>query len=156
MSDPTVGVSDVKAALSEAEQAVKKKFFGPLTREKVEWHPARLLCVRLVNEIRLDSPLCIVTTHIISDFRFNVKPPYGDASVVGVPPGYKCKLDLFAKVDQVKTEPKKTIKDARDKSSKETESDAVTLDPALTQDSKSQENESVVSISSTTAGMVTK
>ena len=55
MSDPTVGVSDVKAALSEAEQAVKKKFFGPLTREKVEWHPARLLCVRFVYEIRLDS-----------------------------------------------------------------------------------------------------
>ena len=52
MSDPTVGVSDVKAALSEAEQAVKKKFFGPLTREKIEWHPARLLCVRFVNEIR--------------------------------------------------------------------------------------------------------
>jgi len=132
VSDPTVGVSDVKAALSEAEQAVKKKFFGPLTREKVEWHPARLLCV-----------------------RFNVKPPYGDASVVGVPPGYKCKLDLFAKVDQVKTEPKKTIKDARDKSSKETESDAVTLDPALTQESKSQENESVASISSKPADPAT-
>ena len=105
------------------------------------------------------GPLCIRPPQIaafFSDYRFNVKPPYGDASVVGVPPGYKCKLDLFAKVDQVKTEPKKTMKDARDKTSKETESDAVTLDPALTQDSKSQENESVVSISSTPAGMVTK
>ena len=80
VSDPTVGVSENKPALTEAEQAVQSKFFGPLTREKVEWHPARLLCV-----------------------RFNVKAPYGDGSVVGVAPGYKCKLDLFAKVDQVKT-----------------------------------------------------
>ena len=102
------------------------------------------------------GPLCIRPHIFFSDYRFNVKPPYGDASVVGVPPGYKCKLDLFAKVDQVKTEPKKTIKDARDKTSKETESDAVTLDPALTQDSKSQDNELVASKGSKPAGMVTK
>jgi hypothetical protein len=47
----------------DAKKAAKMKMFGTLTREKVEWHPAKILCI-----------------------RFNVKHPYGDYSVVGVAP----------------------------------------------------------------------
>ena len=75
-----------KPALTDAEVAVQKKFFGPLTREKVEWHPCKILCM-----------------------RFNVKQPYGDPTLVGVPAGYKCKLDLFSRVSEVKTKANETV-----------------------------------------------
>ncbi len=57
---------------NDAEKAAKMKMFGKLTRERVEWHPAKMLCV-----------------------RFNVKHPYGDYSVVGVPVVRKSKFELF-------------------------------------------------------------
>ena len=45
----------------------------------VEWHPAKLLCV-----------------------RFDVKPPFADASVVGVAPVSKSsKFDIFGKVNEL-------------------------------------------------------
>ena len=48
-------------------------------REVVEWHPAKLLCV-----------------------RFDVKPPFADASVVGVAPVSKSsKFDIFGKVNEL-------------------------------------------------------
>ena len=68
-------------SLTEAEKAAKLKCYGKLTREKVEWHPARLLCI-----------------------RFNVKQPYGDSSLIGAPPGYKCRLDIFRSVSEAKPE----------------------------------------------------
>ena len=64
-------------SLTEAEKAAQLKCYGRLTREKVEWHPARLLCI-----------------------RFNVKQPYGDSSLIGAPPGYKCRLDIFKSVGE--------------------------------------------------------
>ena len=71
--------------LSEAEKAADLKCYGKLTREKVEWHPARILCI-----------------------RFNVKQPYGDSSIIGAPPGYKCRLDFFKNVSEIDPEPKKS------------------------------------------------
>ena len=45
----------------------------------MEWHPAKLLCV-----------------------RFDVKPPFADASVIGVAPGSKSsKFDIFGKVNEL-------------------------------------------------------
>ena len=74
-----------KRPLTDAEKAAEMKCYGKLTREKVDWHPSRILCI-----------------------RFNVKQPYGDSSIIGVPAGYKCRLDLFGKVDQITT-PSKNI-----------------------------------------------
>ena len=73
-----------KRPLTDAEKAAEMKCYGKLTREKVDWHPSRILCI-----------------------RFNVKQPYGDSSIIGVPAGYKCRLDLFGKVDQITTPSKK-------------------------------------------------
>lgn len=67
---------DKKIQLTEAEKAAELKCYGKLTREKVDWHPSRILCI-----------------------RFNVKQPYGDSSIIGVPAGYKCRLDIFKNVD---------------------------------------------------------
>ena len=55
-----------KPSLTEAEKAAEVKCYGRLTREKIDWHPSRILCI-----------------------RFNVKQPYGDSSIVGVPAGYR-------------------------------------------------------------------
>ena len=66
-----------KLTLTEAEKAAKLKCYGKLTRETVDWHPSRILCI-----------------------RFNVKQPYGDSSIIGVPSGYKCRLDIFKNVDK--------------------------------------------------------
>ena len=55
-------------------------------REVVEWHPAKLLCI-----------------------RFDVKPPFADASVVGVAPGSKSsKFDIFGRVNELPTTSKET------------------------------------------------
>ena len=73
-------VKDVKITekiLNESENAVKMKLYGKLTREIVDWHPARLLCV-----------------------RFNVKPPYGDSSVIGTAP-MKSKFDVFGRLNEL-------------------------------------------------------
>jgi hypothetical protein len=60
--------------------SVGLKYFSSLFfREVVEWHPAKLLCV-----------------------RFDVKPPFADASVVGVAPVSKSsKFDIFGKVNEL-------------------------------------------------------
>ena len=72
----TLSDKDKKIQLTEAEKAAQLKCYGKLTREKVDWHPSRILCI-----------------------RFNVKQPYGDSSIIGVPAGYKCRLDIFKNVD---------------------------------------------------------
>ncbi len=73
--------------LNEAQKAVKMKLFGNLTREVVEWHPARLLCV-----------------------RFNVKPPFGDASVTGIAPGTRSKFDIFGRINELPMTSKENVK----------------------------------------------
>jgi len=69
----------VEEKSNDSIKAAKMKLFGSLTREKVEWHPAKLLCI-----------------------RFNVKHPYGDHSVIGVPASYKSKFDIFGRLDDKK------------------------------------------------------
>ncbi len=75
-------LEEVEKPLSETEKAVRMKLFGKLTREVVDWHPAKILSV-----------------------RFNVKAPY-DGSVVGSAPsssnnsGSKAKFDLFGRLNQ--------------------------------------------------------
>ena len=64
--------------LNESENAVKMKLYGKLTRETVEWHPARLSCL-----------------------RFNVKSPYGDSSVTGTAPLSKSKFDVFGRLNEL-------------------------------------------------------
>ena len=64
----------------------------------VEWHPAKLLCV-----------------------RFDVKPPFADASVVGIAPGTKrSKFDIFGKVNELPTT-------SKEKETKQTDSDKVRM-----------------------------
>ena len=69
-----------KAEISSAEKAAELKMFGKLTRECIEWRPAKLLCI-----------------------RFNVKHPFnGDESLIGVvEKGSKTgqKFDLFGGVN---------------------------------------------------------
>ncbi len=57
------GLEEDDEEIKDAKKAAKMKMFGKLTREKFDWHPAKMLCI-----------------------RFNVKHPYGDYSVVGVAP----------------------------------------------------------------------
>ena len=64
--------------LTESQKAAKMKMYGNLTREVVEWHPAKILCI-----------------------RFNVKPPYGDSSVTGIAPGTRSKFDIFGRIDEL-------------------------------------------------------
>ncbi|NXR64503.1 GPTC1 protein, partial [Rhadina sibilatrix] len=56
----------------DKETAVKMKMFGKLTRDKFEWHPDKLLCR-----------------------RFNVRDPYPDSSVVGLPKVKRDKYSVF-------------------------------------------------------------
>ncbi|NXU34142.1 GPTC1 protein, partial [Drymodes brunneopygia] len=56
----------------DKEAAVKMKMFGKLTRDKFEWHPDKLLCK-----------------------RFNVRDPYPDSSVVGLPKVKRDKYSVF-------------------------------------------------------------
>ena len=76
-------VKQVVKELSESEKAVKMKLYGNMTREVVQWHPARLLCI-----------------------RFNVKPPFADESVVGVASGTTSKFDLFGRLNVIEEKPK--------------------------------------------------
>lgn len=65
-------------AKASKRKAADMKMFGKLTREQVDWHPARVLCI-----------------------RFNVKHPYSDYSVVGVASKKKDPtFSLFASIDQ--------------------------------------------------------
>ncbi|NWI50293.1 GPTC1 protein, partial [Calyptomena viridis] len=56
----------------DKEAAVKMKMFGKLTRDKFEWHPDKLLCK-----------------------RFNVRDPYPDSSIVGLPKVKRDKYSVF-------------------------------------------------------------
>ena len=86
--------------VQDAKKAAQMKMFGKLTREKVDWHPAKILCI-----------------------RFNVKHPYGDYSVVGVPKTMK--IELFKN--------SRFINDPNGKETAESESkeEAMELVPAI-------------------------
>ncbi|XP_051485528.1 G patch domain-containing protein 1 isoform X1 [Apus apus] len=63
---------DQENDIDDKETAVKMKMFGKLTRDKFEWHPEKLLCR-----------------------RFNVRDPYPDSSVVGLPKVKRDKYSVF-------------------------------------------------------------
>ncbi|NXP41736.1 GPTC1 protein, partial [Leiothrix lutea] len=63
---------DQENDLDDKETAVKMKMFGKLTRDKFEWHPDKLLCK-----------------------RFNVRDPYPDSSIVGLPKVKRDKYSVF-------------------------------------------------------------
>ncbi|NWW74361.1 GPTC1 protein, partial [Climacteris rufus] len=63
---------DQENNIDDKEAAVKMKMFGKLTRDKFEWHPDKLLCK-----------------------RFNVRDPYPDSSVVGLPKVKRDKYSVF-------------------------------------------------------------
>ena len=65
-----------EAKTNDSVKAAKMKLFGRLTHEKVQWHPAKLLCI-----------------------RFNVKHPYSDYSIIGVPSSHKSKFDIFGQLE---------------------------------------------------------
>ncbi|NWH84257.1 GPTC1 protein, partial [Aegithalos caudatus] len=63
---------DQENDIDDKETAVKMKMFGKLTRDNFEWHPDKLLCR-----------------------RFNVRDPYPDSSVVGLPKVKRDKYSVF-------------------------------------------------------------
>ncbi|NWZ34868.1 GPTC1 protein, partial [Brachypodius atriceps] len=63
---------DQEKDIDDKETAVKMKMFGRLTRDKFEWHPDKLLCK-----------------------RFNVRDPYPDSSIVGLPKVKRDKYSVF-------------------------------------------------------------
>ncbi|NWI89168.1 GPTC1 protein, partial [Pitta sordida] len=63
---------DQENDIDDKETAVKMKMFGKLTRDKFEWHPDKLLCR-----------------------RFNVRDPYPDSSIVGLPKVKRDKYSVF-------------------------------------------------------------
>ncbi|NXK69389.1 GPTC1 protein, partial [Sylvietta virens] len=63
---------DQENDIDDKETAVKMKMFGKLTRDNFEWHPDKLLCK-----------------------RFNVRDPYPDSSVVGLPKVKRDKYSVF-------------------------------------------------------------
>ncbi|NWS36787.1 GPTC1 protein, partial [Polioptila caerulea] len=63
---------DQENDIDDKETAVKMKMFGKLTRDTFEWHPDKLLCK-----------------------RFNVRDPYPDSSIVGLPKVKRDKYSVF-------------------------------------------------------------
>ncbi|NWR51403.1 GPTC1 protein, partial [Regulus satrapa] len=63
---------DQENDIDDKETAVKMKMFGRLTRDTFEWHPDKLLCK-----------------------RFNVRDPYPDSSIVGLPKVKRDKYSVF-------------------------------------------------------------
>ncbi|NXB72561.1 GPTC1 protein, partial [Donacobius atricapilla] len=63
---------DQENDIDDKETAVKMKMFGKLTRDNFEWHPDKLLCR-----------------------RFNVRDPYPDSSIVGLPKVKRDKYSVF-------------------------------------------------------------
>ncbi|NWV55809.1 GPTC1 protein, partial [Daphoenositta chrysoptera] len=63
---------DQENDIDDKETAVKMKMFGKLTRDEFEWHPDKLLCK-----------------------RFNIRDPYPDSSVVGLPKVKRDKYSVF-------------------------------------------------------------
>ncbi|NXH39514.1 GPTC1 protein, partial [Dicaeum eximium] len=63
---------DQENDIDDKETAVKMKMFGKLTRDNFEWHPDKLLCK-----------------------RFNVRDPYPDSSIVGLPKVKRDKYSVF-------------------------------------------------------------
>ena len=43
------GVGEEDEEVKDAKKAAKMKMYGKLTRERVEWHPAKILCIRFVQ-----------------------------------------------------------------------------------------------------------
>ena len=112
-------VKDVKVAekiLNESENAVKMKLYGKLTRETVEWHPARLLCL-----------------------RFNVKSPYGDSSVTGTAPLSKSKFDVFGRLNELPLTDKDKQKLVPTITTETEKKDDVIMDDVVTENDKNDE-----------------
>ncbi|NXS08770.1 GPTC1 protein, partial [Neodrepanis coruscans] len=63
---------DQENDIDDKETAVKMKMFGKLTRDNFEWHPDKLLCK-----------------------RFNVRDPFPDSSIVGLPKVKRDKYSVF-------------------------------------------------------------
>ena len=106
--------------LTESEKAVKMKLYGNLTREVIQWHPARLLCI-----------------------RFNVKPPFGDDSVVGsVPSGGSSKFDLFGRLNVIGQKPKQNIEQKKNEDG--TSADKKTENKIVLENDKPLEADEVV------------
>ena len=49
------GLDEDDEEVRDAKKAAKMKMYGRLTREKVEWHPAKILCIRFVQNSMLHS-----------------------------------------------------------------------------------------------------
>merc|ERR1719186_1778334 len=119
-------------AKAQKRKAADMKMFGKLTREQVDWHPARMLCV-----------------------RFNVKHPYSDYSVVGVASRRTTpkEFSLFASLEQeqvkdagakdkVKEEEDVKVEDKENKvEEKEAEKPSMDLFKAIFLDSDSDSDE---------------
>ena len=43
------GVGEEDEEVKDAKKAAKMKMYGKLTRERVEWHPAKILCIRFAQ-----------------------------------------------------------------------------------------------------------
>ncbi|XP_023224249.1 G patch domain-containing protein 1-like isoform X1 [Centruroides sculpturatus] len=63
---------DEESDQNDQKKAAEMKMFGKLTREKFEWHPAKVLCK-----------------------RFNVPNPYSDCTMVGLPKVKRDRYSLF-------------------------------------------------------------
>ena len=44
------GVGEEDEEVKDAKKAAKMKMYGKLTRERVEWHPAKILCIRFAQQ----------------------------------------------------------------------------------------------------------
>ncbi|NXQ24359.1 GPTC1 protein, partial [Alaudala cheleensis] len=71
-SDQVEVPRDQENDIDDKETAVKMKMFGKLTRDNFEWHPDKLLCK-----------------------RFNVRDPYPESSIVGLPKVKRDKYSVF-------------------------------------------------------------
>ena len=49
------GLDEDDEEVRDAKKAAKMKMYGRLTRERVEWHPAKILCIRFVQHSMLHS-----------------------------------------------------------------------------------------------------
>ena len=48
-AEAKTGVEEEDEEVKDAKKAAKMKMYGKLTRERVEWHPAKILCIRFVR-----------------------------------------------------------------------------------------------------------
>ncbi|CAN2389385.1 G patch domain containing 1 [Pristimantis euphronides] len=71
-SDAVEVPRDQEGDVNDKAAAVKMKMFGKLTRDKLEWHPDRLLCK-----------------------RFNIPDPYPGSTIIGLPKIKRDKYSVF-------------------------------------------------------------